>query len=331
MSPISFRNFAAASAFAFGAFAAGSAQAETNAALKPGVNRVTFKSEGQTMKGNLYLPENYRPGDKLPVAIVTGSWTTVKEQMAGTYAQKLAGQGIAALTFDFRNFGESGGEPRQYESPVLKTRDIQNAVSYLQTVNVVDANRIGGLAICASAGYMADAVAQDSRIKSYVAVAPWIHDAALVAQMYGGKEGVTERLQDAAHARSEYNRTHAVAYVPAISTSDKKAAMFGDFDYYLNPQRGAIPQWKNQFAVQSWADWLGYSAMPSAPKIHVPTLFVHSEQAAIPEGAKAFYNRLGTTDKRFIWMDGTQFDFYDNPKQVNAAAAAAVDHFGRTL
>ncbi len=36
---------------------------------KPGINRVTFQSEGETMVGNLYLPANYKAGDKLPAAI----------------------------------------------------------------------------------------------------------------------------------------------------------------------------------------------------------------------------------------------------------------------
>jgi uncharacterized protein len=31
--------------------------------LKPGINRVTFRSEGETLVGNLYLPANYKSGN----------------------------------------------------------------------------------------------------------------------------------------------------------------------------------------------------------------------------------------------------------------------------
>ena len=96
--------------------------------FKAGVNRVTFPSEGVTLVGNLYLPSTYKTGDKLPAIIVSGAWITVKEQMAGLYAKKLAPQGFAALAFDFRYYGESGGEPRQYESPSAKIQDIKNAI-----------------------------------------------------------------------------------------------------------------------------------------------------------------------------------------------------------
>ncbi len=83
--------------------------------LKPGINRITFTSVGEKLVGNLYLPTNYKSGDKLPTVIVSGSWTTVKEQMAGKYAQKLSERGYAALAFDSRSFGESGGKLRSVE------------------------------------------------------------------------------------------------------------------------------------------------------------------------------------------------------------------------
>jgi uncharacterized protein len=51
---------------------------------------------------------------------VTGSWLTVKEQMAMTYARRLAARGYAAFVFDFAGFGQSQGEPRQAEIPTRK-------------------------------------------------------------------------------------------------------------------------------------------------------------------------------------------------------------------
>jgi uncharacterized protein len=210
--------------------------------LRPGENDITFQSEGEEMAGVFYLPATYTTEYKLPAVIVTGSWTTVKEQMAGLYARKLAEQGYATLAFDFRYFGESGGNPLNYESPVAKIRDIQNAVTYLQTIDAVDIQRIGGLSICASAGYMAVAVSQDSRIQSFVAIAPWIHDSSLVEVLYGGTSGVASKMEAGRAARHNFEQTGTVEYVPAISTTDENAAMFGEFDYYLNPERRAISQ-----------------------------------------------------------------------------------------
>jgi dienelactone hydrolase len=59
-----------------------------------------------------------RSGDSIqkrrPVVIITGSWRTVKEQMATTYAHRLADHGYTAFIFDFAD--ES--HPATYESAI---------------------------------------------------------------------------------------------------------------------------------------------------------------------------------------------------------------------
>jgi hypothetical protein len=64
--------------------------------------------------------------------------------MPDSYARKLAEQGFAAFTFDFRSFGESSGQPRQYESPSRKIKDIRNALTYLASLPMVDKDRMSG-------------------------------------------------------------------------------------------------------------------------------------------------------------------------------------------
>jgi uncharacterized protein len=328
-----------------GAFAtdfvfAQAASAQTNsqpvmvnqAALKPGLNRVAFQSEGETLVGNLYLPASYKVGDQLPAVIVTGAWMTIKEQMPGLYAQKLAEQGFAALAFDFRSWGESGGKLRSFESPTAKIADIKNAVSFLQTVDGVDPNRIAGLGICASAGYMAVATAEDARIKSLITVAPWIHDRQIVDTVYGGEAAVQKLIATGQAAEKKFEQTGQADYVLATSKTDKTAVMYGDIDYYQNSQRGAIPQWKNQFAVASWAEWLTFNPMPVAEQIKVPTLFIHSEKAAIPDGARQFFAAIPSQTKQMDWLpDRTQFDFYDQPATVNPSVKLIGDFLRSSL
>ena len=48
--------------------------------------RVEFNSHGKKLFGNLYLPDTYNGKSKLPAVVVTGAWTTVKEQMPKDYA-----------------------------------------------------------------------------------------------------------------------------------------------------------------------------------------------------------------------------------------------------
>ncbi|MGV2829800.1 alpha/beta hydrolase [Myxosarcina sp. GI1(2024)] len=97
------------------------------------VKEVTFESNNQNLVGDLYLPDDYQAGDKLPGVVVTGAWTTVKEQMPATYAEAMANRGYAVLAFEFRNWGESEGNERQLENPANKTQDIVAAANYLTT------------------------------------------------------------------------------------------------------------------------------------------------------------------------------------------------------
>lgn len=304
----------------------------TRSTLQPGVNRVTFQSEGETLVGNLYLPATYQPGDKLPTVIVTGAWMTIKEQMPAVYAQALADRGYAAFAFDFRSWGESGGKLRSFESPTVKIADIKNAVSFLQTVDAVDGDRIAGLGICASAGYMAVASVEDTRIKSLITVAPWLHHPQIVEAVYGGKATVETLIARGQAAADQFEQTGKAEYVLATSKTDKTAVMYGELDYYQNPQRGAIPQWENRFAVASWAEWLTFNPLPAAQQIQVPTLFIHSEKAAIPDGARQFFAAIPAENKQFAWLrDRTQFDFYDQQATVDQSVALIVDHLHSSL
>ncbi len=304
-------------------------QITANTSFQAGMNRVIFASEGEPMVGNLYLPTSYQAADKLPVVVVTGAWTTVKEQMPAVYAQRLAERGFAAFTFDFRYWGESGGTPRQYESPAAKVQDIQNAVAFLKTLPVIHGERIGGLGICASAGYMAQAVAEDDSFKSFATVAAWLHDIESLKSLFG-ESTVNRRMELGRAARRQYEQTGEVEYVPAYAQSDVDAAMSGDVSYYASRDRGVIAEWTNRFAVMSWHEWQEFDALAIAAQVTAPTLVIHSDGSALPDNARRFYASLGG-EKHLVWTEGQHLDFYDRDPQVSAAVDALVAHFQATL
>jgi fermentation-respiration switch protein FrsA (DUF1100 family) len=283
--------------------------------------------------GDLLVADLYRPAEArqpLPGAVVSGSWTTVKEQMAGLYAQRLAENGFAALAFDPTGFGQSRGPLREVENPTRKTADIRAAFTHLTETDGVDPDRLAALAICASSGYTCDNAAADARVKTVGLVAPWLHDPDLVQPYYGGAEGVELLLARGKSARQRYETTGTVEYVPACSATDKTAAMFGPYDYYLDPTRGSIPEWGARFATMAWPDWLGYDAIATAQHVNQPVVMVHSRNGAVPDGAEAFAAHCAHRAD-IVWTSGTQLDFYDQPQQVQFAVDRIVDHFRATL
>ena len=130
------------------------------------MQKVTFKNRNWDTVANLHLPVNFDESQNYPAIVCVHPGSSVKEQTAGLYAQKLAEKGFIALAYDSSFQGESGGEPRYLEDPTTRVEDIRYAVDYLTTLNFINEKRIGLLGICAGGGYAANAAMTEKRIKA---------------------------------------------------------------------------------------------------------------------------------------------------------------------
>lgn len=294
--------------------------AETNASdAAYTIERVTFESGGETLVGNLYIPAGIDADNRTDGIVVTGAWTTIKEHMPGTYAAEMAKRGEIALAFDFRTWGESGGATRSLENPEIKIEDIIAAGEFLSTRPEVDG--VNGLGICASAGYMATAAEQSSTFKTIALVAPWLHNAAIVEEVYGGAESVAGLIETSRNAAAFEAETGEPQLIPATGPEGSASLMPG-VRYYTEEGLGMIPEWENTFNLASWEGWLTFDGVRAAPGISQPVMIVHSEDAAIPAGAHQFFASL-TAKKYELWLDGvTQFDFYHREDAVTVASDA---------
>jgi len=290
---------------------------------------LVFHSQGVPLIGRIFR-NTASLQERQPAVITMGSWLTVKEQMATTYARRLAESGYTTFVFDFSGFGESRGDPRQAEIPSRKIRDIDAAVALLRTLAFVDAERIGCLAICASAQYALRALADGVPIAAFVSVAGWYHDPASVAPFYGGDAGVELRLGRAREALDRYTRNGEVVIVPAYKDGDDRAGMYFPLEYYGRPDRGAIAAWKNEMAEMTWTYWLTFDGLSAARRVATPTMFVHADGCVFPDHVRQVHSQL-TGLKELVWSRGNQIDFYDQPEQVDAAVRAATGWFDRTL
>lgn len=285
---------------------------------------VTFENEGATLSGTLYLPEGHE-GSPLPVVVVTGAWTSVQEQMPANYAREMVERGFAAFTFDFRGWGKSGDLPqnaRYVESPAAKTSDIRAAFETVATLPGVDASQINGLGICASAGYMVDAVAGNALVQRIGLVAPWLQDEGIVEAVYGGKDGVRGLISVSQAAEAAGGQI-----IPAAGPEGAEGVLMPIGGYYYEADRGAIPEYDNQWNNAGWEGWLTYHPADNPQRLDKPLAIVHSESAAIPQGVRTFLNGFAG-DATMQWLEGvTQFDFYDNPEDVERAADTVATHF----
>jgi uncharacterized protein len=268
--------------------------------------------------------------ERQKAVIIMGSWLTVKEQMALTYARRLAPLGYTCLIFDFAGFGQSAGEPRRAEIPARKIADIEAAVQFLRTLAFVDPGRIGCLAVCASAQYTLQALARGVGIRSFASVAGWFHDPPSLAPFYGGAPGVEARLRRAQAAIDAFVRRGELTLVPAYRDGDERAGMHFKLDYYALESRGAVPAWANEMAEMTWMYWLSFDGISSAAAVSTPSIFVHSDGCAFPEHVKRVHAAL-TGAKQLTWGTGGQTDYYDQPREVGFATQEVHEWFVKTL
>ena len=52
-------------------------------------SNISFKSNGLKVAGHLYVPDDYKKGEKRPAIVISHPFGGVKEQTAGLYAKKL--------------------------------------------------------------------------------------------------------------------------------------------------------------------------------------------------------------------------------------------------
>ncbi|KZL05381.1 Alpha/beta hydrolase family protein [Pseudovibrio axinellae] len=289
---------------------------------------VEFECHGELLRGDLYLPKNRSHNSKLPSVIVTGAWTSIKEQMSGLYASELALRGFASLAFDFRGWGLSARDDKvkYLENPNRKIDDIRAAIDFMGRCEEVDPDKICGLGICGSAGYMSAATGGNRHIHSLALVGPQLYNSEIIAEVYGGADEVIALLKLGRDAS-----IHEVPrYIVAASKVDETALMYG-VEYYTDEDRGLIPEFDNKFNLASWEELLTFDGVGTAEKQNQPTLIIHSEAAAAPKGVKEFARRMGDRATTLWFEDVSQFDFYDKSAPIDRALEAVTEHFHSTL
>ena len=123
---------------------------------------VTFLSGAARCAGWLYRLQQ-AGGDAACVVMGHGMSFTRHDGLA-PYAEALAGAGAAALVYDHRHVGDSGGLPRQRIRPSAQLQDRRAAIEYARGLNGIDADKIVVWGYSLGGGTAVKAAATDARI-----------------------------------------------------------------------------------------------------------------------------------------------------------------------
>jgi len=139
---------------------------------------ISFPSGELKLEGVWHLPEANGP---FPAVVVCHPHPLYGGNMSSNIVfgtcQALAGASIAALRFNFRGVGKSGGE---FGGGITEQEDVKAALAFVLSTANIDRNRIGLAGYSFGGGVAASVAVREENIKMLALVSP--------ALVYGGEE-----------------------------------------------------------------------------------------------------------------------------------------------
>jgi dienelactone hydrolase len=131
---------------------------------------VWFNSGSDRISAWLYRPAG--DGDA-PLLVMAHGLGAVRTMRLDAYAERFCAAGYACLVFDYRNFGDSEGTPRQLIDIRMQLQDWTVAVAYARTLPGIDPDRIGLWGTSFSGGHVIATAARLPGIAAVVSQCPF--------------------------------------------------------------------------------------------------------------------------------------------------------------
>jgi uncharacterized protein len=292
---------------------------------------IAFKSEdGVMLRGWHYLPDG-REG-KLPTIVMAHGFSAVKEMHLDRFAEAFAKAGLASLVFDNRNLGASDGQPRQEIDPWQQVRDYRDAISFAESLERTDGDRIGIWGSSYSGGHVLVVGAVDRRVKCVVSQVPLISGHANARRLI--RSDFITRLQGmfVDDRRARY-AGQPPAMIPVVAEDPTAPAVLPTADswaWFTETARARAPAWKNEVTLRSVEMFMEYEPggyigfISPTPLMLVVALGDH---LTVSDQALAAYERA-LAPKRLVTLRGGHFDAYvhDFAKASQAATEWFVEH-----
>ncbi len=238
----------------------------------------------------------------------------------GPFAERFAAAGFAALVFDHRGFGDSGGEPDLFE-PGRQLEDWGAAIAFARSLPEVDASRVATFGSSMGGGNALAAAAADPGVAAAISQVPFLD---ILRQAYRSSPLVSARALAAAARGS---------HLPAVGQPDEPAfinAPGGEEGWRRVVEIGEDSRWRNRVSSR-WLLGRPYRPARHAASLHCPWLVCvgEADRVAKPGPAIAAARRAPKGELR-TYPGVDHFDIYDGPEH-EAVVADEIDFLRRHL
>jgi pimeloyl-ACP methyl ester carboxylesterase len=258
--------------------------------------------------------------ERAPVVVMAHGLSGTRRDRLGPFAERFAAAGFAALVFDHRGFGDSGGEPDIFH-PARQLEDWRSAIAFARSLPGVDAARVATFGSSMGGGNALAAAAEDPDVAAAISQVPFLD---IVRQAHRSSPSVTARMVFAAALGR---------HVPAVGQPDDPAfinAPGGEEGWRRVVSIGEDSRWRNRVSSR-WLLGRPFRPVRHVARLHCPWLVCvgEADRVARPGPAIAAAKRAPQGELR-TYPGVDHFDVYDGPV-YDAFVADQLDFLGRHL
>ena len=266
-----------------------------------------FQSGGKQCSATLYRPPAV---ERPPVVVMAHGFGGTQDARLPAYAEYFCGLGIAALTFDYRHFGLSQGEPRQLLDIREQLEDWRAAIAFARRLPQVDGNRVAIWGTSFSGGHVLTIAAEDAGLRAVVAQVPFTDGLAhLEPSLHSVRLAMRGLLDKGKSLLGLAPETIGVVGPPgsmaAMTTPDAEPG-------YLRLVDG-LPDWSNEVAARIALELPLYRPIKQVKRIKAPVLYVIATQDVVTPVKPALEACRLTPRHEMITFEGGHFDPYVAP------------------
>lgn len=277
---------------------------------------VEFDAGGVTLRGWMRTPGGTGP---YPAVILAHGMGGLKEWTLPDVADAFVEAGFVALAFDYRNFGDSGGTPREEVDHCGQIEDWRSAITFVGLQPDVDSGRIGLWGTSLGGRNALLVAALDRRIGCVVAQVPPIGNTPQeVSYMVTGGD-----LDAFYRELAEDRRDRMLGKEPKYLTfaTDDYSSDHGE--YWKTFGEAERRNWVPRHSLRSYEPNLTFDIMPFMKSISpTPLLMLIADNDAMcsTERQKQAFEAVGEPKKLMVF-EGHHYSLYTT-KKVEAIAAA---------